>query len=144
MSGPDLTLTWFPRAIHRDPKLWTDPDQFDPRRYLDKPLSAAEYITSPDPYERDHFTYGAGRRVCPGVHVAERSLFINIARVLWGFDISKARGPDGRPVEPTTEMVPGFSTAPKPFECAITPRSKRHARVMRDAFEEAERVGMAY
>lgn len=132
------------RAIHRDPKLWTDPDKFDPSRYLDKPLSAAEYMTASDSYERDHFTYGAGRRACPGVHVAERSLFINMARVLWGFDISKAKGPDGEVIEPTTKMVPGFLTVPEPFECSIRPRSGKHAEVMRRVFEEAEREGIAY
>lgn len=132
------------RAIHRDSSLYPDPDKFDPTRYLDKPLSAAEYINAPDSYERDHFAYGAGRRVCPGVHVAERSLFINVARVLWGFDISRAVDAGGNEVEPNTKTVPGFLTVPQPFECAIRPRSAGRARVIREVFAAAEKTGIAH
>lgn len=66
-----------------DKSLHADPTAFDPSRYLDKPLPAADYININDPYQRDHFTYGAGRRVCPGVHVAERS-FSSILSVHFG------------------------------------------------------------
>ncbi|KAM0812515.1 putative Cytochrome P450 [Seiridium cardinale] len=139
-KGTIVVLNWW--AIHRDPKLFENPDNFDPTRYLNKPNPAADYINIANPYERDHFTYGAGRRVCPGVHVAERSLFINIVRVLWGFNISKSREADGTPIEPTTKMVPGFLTVPLPFECTIKPRSAKHEKVIRGAFEEAEAQGI--
>jgi cytochrome P450 len=131
-----------PRAIHRDPNIWKDPDTFDPARYLNHTLPAADYINVSDPYERDHFTYGAGRRVCPGVHVAERSLYINISRVLWGFNITKKVGPDGNLIEPTQTMVRGFMSVPELFECDITPRSEGHARIMREEFARAEKEGI--
>lgn len=54
-----VVLNWW--AIHRDPRLHEDPDQFKPSRYLNHPLSAAEYINVNNPNERDHFSYGAGR-----------------------------------------------------------------------------------
>lgn len=126
------------RAIHMDPNLHENPSEFQPERYLNKPLSAAEYINSNDPYERDHFTYGAGRRVCPGVHVAERSLYINIVRTLWGFDIGKKKGEDGRLIEPELGMIRGFLSVPKIFECEITPRSAQHAKVIRETFAKGE------
>lgn len=124
-----------------DSSLHKDPDAFEPSRYLSKPLPAADYINSNDPYQRDHFTYGAGRRVCPGVHVAERSLYINIVRTLWGFNIKKAVSPLGKVIEPETAMVRGFLSVPKPFQCDITPRSTRHAQIMRDTFKQAEAQG---
>ncbi|KAF2641574.1 cytochrome P450 [Massarina eburnea CBS 473.64] len=141
-KGSVAVLNWW--AIHRDSDLWENPNDFEPSRYLDKPLSAADYINSTDPYERDHFTYGAGRRVCPGVHVAERSLFINISRVLWGFNIRKKKGPDGNLIEPTQEMVKGFFSVPIPFECDITPRSESHANIMVEEFEKAEKNGINF
>lgn len=127
-----------------DPDLHPNPDVFDPARFLDKPLPAADYINANNPYDRDHFTYGAGRRVCPGVHVAEQSLFLTIVRTLWGFDISKRMGPDGKLIEPETAMVRGFLSVPKPFECQITPRSTQHAGVIRKSFAEAEKVGIDF
>ena len=127
-----------------DPNLHKDPDAFEPARYLNKPLSAADYINANNPYDRDHFTYGAGRRVCPGVHVAERSLYINMVRTLWGFNISKAIGSDGKVIEPDTAMIRGFLSVPTPFPCQITPRTARHAEIMREDFKEAEARGIQY
>ncbi|KAF4775467.1 cytochrome p450 [Colletotrichum scovillei] len=50
-------------AIQRDPSRYENADEYDPSRFLNSPLSAAEYMNSQDPYERDHFSYGAGRYV---------------------------------------------------------------------------------
>jgi len=136
-------LTWA-RAIHRDPNLWSNPDAFDPSRYLKHSASAADYINASDPTTRDHFSYGAGRRVCPGVHVAERSLFINISRVLWGFNLGKKTRKDGSVVEVTAKMAPGFFSVPERFECDIRPRSTRHAELMRRECEKAEREGLNF
>jgi cytochrome P450 len=132
------------RAIHRDPDLWDNPDTFDPSRYINHSASAADYINTSDPKSRDHFSYGAGRRVCPGVHVAERSLFINISRVLWGFDLSKKRRNDGKVVEVTEKMAPGFFSVPEEFECDICPRSVKHAGIMKMEWEKAERDGLDF
>ena len=132
------------RAIHRDPEIWENPDAFDPSRYLNHTLPAADYVNISNPYERDHFTYGAGRRICPGIHVAERSLYINIARVLWGFNVAKKKGPDGTPIEPTQAMVRGFMSVPEEFICDIKPRSKQHAKLMRDEFTKAEKEGIKF
>ncbi|OQV09309.1 hypothetical protein CLAIMM_13443 [Cladophialophora immunda] len=141
-SGSVIMLNWW--AIHMDESLHKDPRAFEPARYLDKPLPAADYINISDPYQRDHFTYGAGRRVCPGVHVAERSLYINIVRTLWGFDIRKAEDEHGGVIEPETEMVPGFLSVPKPFAASITPRSPQHEKVIREAFRQAQEHGIKF
>ncbi|TVY25635.1 Cytochrome P450 monooxygenase [Lachnellula hyalina] len=139
-KGTVAVLNWW--AIHMDPELHENPAEYQPERYLKKSLPAADYINSNDPYERDHFTYGAGRRVCPGVHVAERSLFIGVARTLWGFNISKVKGANGDFIEPETGMVRGFLSVPKPFECEINPRSAKHAKIIRETFREAEKAGI--
>ena len=51
-----------------------------------------ESINSSDPTKRDHFAFGAGRRVCPGYHVAERSLAVAIMRIAWAFDVKPKVG----------------------------------------------------
>ena len=117
-------------ALHYNEKEYPEPDnvfprdalliKFFPDRFLDFPLNAAEYAAHPDVFERDHFGFGGGRRICPGLRVAERSLFINIARILWGFDISHAEDEDGNiiPVDFTTGgLMPGALSNSKPFKC---------------------------
>ena len=37
-------------------------------------------------------------RMCIGKDLANQSLFINIAAILWGFDIDNALGDDGKPI----------------------------------------------
>ncbi|KAH4181805.1 hypothetical protein HBI80_226140 [Parastagonospora nodorum] len=141
-KGSVAVLNWW--AIHRDPELWPNPDAFDPSRYLNHSASAADYINASDPKTRDHFAYGAGRRVCPGVHVAERSLYINIARVLWGFNLRKKIGKDGQVIEVTEKMAPGFFSVPENYECDIRPRSAKHAEIMKKQWAEAEKEGLNF
>lgn len=78
------------------------------------------------------------------MHVAERSLYINISRVLWAFNIVKKKAPDGSFIEPTQTMVRGFMAVPEPFECDITPRSKKHAEIIRGEFAKAEKEGINF
>jgi hypothetical protein len=82
--------------------------------------------------------------VCPGVHVAERSLYINISRVLWGFDLSKKMGKDCNVAEVTEKMAPGFFSVPECFECDIRPRSVKHVEIMDKEWKKAESEGLDF
>lgn len=70
---------------------------FDPSRSLAYPERAGIYAAMLDAYGRDHFAFGAGRRIYPGMHLAENSLFITIAKILWAFRIEPGRAPHGKP-----------------------------------------------
>ncbi|EIW85900.1 cytochrome P450 [Coniophora puteana RWD-64-598 SS2] len=70
-------------AISRDPVAFHDPEKFDPQRWL----SADGQLKSQK--EIRYFTYGFGRRVCPGQHVANRSMFITMALLFWAFRIAE-------------------------------------------------------
>ncbi|KAI1030210.1 hypothetical protein LB504_010359 [Fusarium proliferatum] len=137
-----VVLNWW--AIQYDPSRYVDPETFEPSRYLGTKGSAAELMNAQDPYDRDHFSYGAGRRACPGVHLAEKSLFIVISRTLWGFNIQKKKTAEGSVIGPVTKMMPGFLSVPEPFECDIVCRSDEHRRVMKAAFESANLEDLEY
>lgn len=68
--------------------------------------------------QRDHWVFGIGRRVCPGIMVAERELFLVISRMLWAFDMGEI---PGEPVD--LKEYEGLSgRSPKPFRIRLVPR----------------------
>ncbi|CAI6098838.1 unnamed protein product [Clonostachys chloroleuca] len=138
-KGTGVVLNWW--AIHMDEKRWKDPGRFDPTRYLEDPLTEAESMAQPNPELRDHFTFGAGRRNCPGVHIAHNSLFINIARIFWAFDIRKSKDKNGNEIEPSTAAQPGFLLTPVKFPCHFKARSEKHASIIEEKWTEAQREG---
>lgn len=74
------------------------------------------------------------------MHVAERSLFLGISRILWGFDVTPVIDEDtGRPKLPQQDkLVGGLVMLPEKYEANIKPRSECHAEVMRKAWAEVK------
>jgi cytochrome P450 len=126
-------------SINMDPARYPDPRRFEPDRYKDDFQNAADAATASDVSKRDHFTFGAGRRLCQGIHVAERSLFIGIARLAWAFDVNPATDSDGQPIIPDTDSyTSGFVVMPTPFKARLTPRSEKRAEIVRAEWKQAE------
>jgi cytochrome P450 len=84
------------RAILHDPVMYPEPDAFKPERFINPNGNLRE-----DPVLSSGF--GFGRRICPGRHLAEATLFIAIASLLSVFNIKKGNsngaggGPDMYP-----------------------------------------------
>jgi cytochrome P450 len=81
--------------MNHDPEIYgEDAAHFNPARYLD---SHGDVIPGPsDTKEEGHFTYGFGRRICPGRHLANNSVFIGIAMMLWASKIERKKDGSGR------------------------------------------------
>ncbi|MCJ1466164.1 hypothetical protein MMC07_004783 [Pseudocyphellaria aurata] len=137
-------------GLHHDPVRFPNPDVFDPERFVGRTLLAPEYAASADFEKRDHYGYGSGRRICPGIHLAERNLFLAMAKLLWAFDFTEKRDAQGTPihidVDAKTGYTEGFLHCPKPFAAEIKPRSqnrrltimKEYASVKSDIFSKYE------
>ena len=125
-------------GIHNDPARYPRPREFNPDRFIDDTRSSHE-ATMGDVSQRDHFGFGAGRRVCQGMHIADRSLFLGISRILWAFDILPAKDAKGMDVMPDTENITqGFICAPLPFQARVVARSEERAEIVRKEWREAE------
>ncbi|KAK4149476.1 O-methylsterigmatocystin oxidoreductase [Chaetomidium leptoderma] len=126
-------------AVHMDPRRHLDPRTFDPSRYEHDSTTSSESTQSPDVSKRDHFGFGAGRRVCEGMHFVDRSMFLVIARLMWAFDMSKAVDADGNEITPDQDdLVGGILMQPRPFPMKITPRSESRAAKVREAWAECQ------
>ncbi|KAG0705942.1 cytochrome P450 [Suillus ampliporus] len=68
-------------AISRDPEVYPDPHAFKPQRWIDDQGRLKDDLLR-------FFIYGFGRRVCPGLHVANKSVFINSLLILWAFRLA--------------------------------------------------------
>ena len=67
--------------------MYPEPDAFKPERFIDPNGSLREDLVLTS-------LFGIGRRVCPGRHLADSTLFIVIASLLSVFDI-KSKDTDG-------------------------------------------------
>ncbi|KAK8070923.1 cytochrome P450 [Apiospora hydei] len=126
-------------GIQNDPARHTDPRRFDPSRWAADAQNSAEAANNPDVSKRDHFAFGAGRRICQGMHIADRSLFLAISRTLWAFDFKRAvDGRTGKEMVPDTDdLMDGLFTCPTPFKCNIMPRSSCKDLLVRKEWESA-------
>ncbi|KAG1736938.1 cytochrome P450 [Suillus paluster] len=84
-------------AISRDPEVYPEPYAFKPQRWIDEQGLLRDDLK--------FFVYGFGRRACPGQHIANRSVFINSALILWAFQLALD------PTKPLDDM--GFMSGPR-------------------------------
>ncbi|KAF5370951.1 hypothetical protein D9757_009883 [Collybiopsis confluens] len=119
----DTVLVLNTYTMHHDPQRHPEPFQFNPERYINDYTLSSESANLPNAMERDHWMFGVGRRICPGMWVAEREIFLVIARLLWAFRMEVI------PREPIDLMeYDGLSgRSPVPFRIKMIPR---HEKVM--------------
>lgn len=131
-------------ALHHSEELFgKDHDDFNPDRYKGFDRLANDYAGSPDYEGRDHYGYGAGRRICPGIHLAERNMWRIAAKLLWAFEFSApVDETTGKPIPLDTSLnayTSGILIAPKKFRVTIKPRSEAHvAKIRRDKLQALE------
>ncbi|KAJ7290002.1 cytochrome P450 [Mycena rebaudengoi] len=118
-------------AILHDEIAYPDPYKFNPDRFL---LNGQLNPDVRDPSA----VFGFGRRVCPGQHMAQSTLWITVASLLAVFNITKAIGEDGQILEPSYEYHSALVLMPFPFKCSIKPRSKAAADLIRSTLNYSQ------
>ncbi|EUC43271.1 hypothetical protein COCMIDRAFT_38750 [Bipolaris oryzae ATCC 44560] len=129
-------------AIHQDEKRYPNPDKFDPNRFQGWTAFSAEYANVADPEKRDHYAYGNGRRICPGIHLAERSLFSVVSKMLWAFDIEFTNDPStGKSIIPDSSITTGYNKGlvlcVKDFPVEMKVRSTAKRSIVEESYQAA-------
>ncbi|KAK7442491.1 hypothetical protein VKT23_016089 [Stygiomarasmius scandens] len=112
------------RAILHDENLYPDPDTLNPSRWLTSDGKINTDMKAP------LSSFGFGRRVCPGMHMALSSIWMTIASTLLTFDISEKITEDGEIIKLTQEYESSLQNRPLPFACSINVRSKEHEKLI--------------
>ncbi|KAF8148666.1 cytochrome P450 [Crassisporium funariophilum] len=111
-------------AVGRDPAYFPDPEKFNPQRWLNEEGKIREDMKA--------YTFGFGRRVCPGQYMASASVFVNTALIQWAFTVKKD------PSSPIDELAftESANTHPLPFKVFFEPRAASTLEGVRDLMED--------
>ncbi|OMO95973.1 Cytochrome P450 [Corchorus capsularis] len=104
--------------IGRDPKVWENPMEFKPERFLkNDPMEVFDITGS---REIKMIPFGAGRRICPGLGLASLHLEYFVANLVWKFEWKAMEGD-----EISLEEKQEFTTVMKtPLQAHISPRKR--------------------
>ncbi|KAF8904842.1 cytochrome P450 [Mucidula mucida] len=100
-----------------------DAADFNPGRHITPDGNLAKALADTKDGNR-HLTFGFGRRLCVGRHVATNSLFIDIACILWALNVDVPKDAEGKRMVPDSlkYFSEGLVLRPLPFRCILTPR----------------------
>ncbi|XP_073279436.1 cytochrome P450 89A2-like [Primulina huaijiensis] len=99
-----------------DPKVWEDPMEFKPERFL--PTSSGEAFDITGSREIKMMPFGAGRRICPGLTLALLHLEYFVANLIWNFEWIPVEGDE----VDLTEKQELPTVMKNPLQARITPR----------------------
>lgn len=127
--------------IHHSPKDYDSPDDFIPERFLRHPYGMrldeahdAAHLESAS--ARLTYDFGAGRRICPGMHSAKQSLLLGLAKVLWAFDILPQEGKE-IDLSLKTGFVQDIALHPREFDVLLTLREGRTREEVLEHYKKA-------
>ncbi|KAH9022346.1 cytochrome P450 [Lactarius pseudohatsudake] len=101
---------------------------FDPARYLDENGQVKATMAG---REEGHMSFGFGRRMCPGRFVAEGTLAIDFATLLWAMRFERGEGAQGE-LDVRTMIHSGLTSQPRAFGYKITPRFMEAEALLKD------------
>lgn len=98
--------------IHMNPDTWSEPDKFDPTRFI-----VNERAQKPDYF----IPFSVGRRMCLGDMLAKMEVFLFLVGLLQKFDLAVAE--EDRDAPPQVKGTIGASNAPASFKVSIRKRN---------------------
>ncbi|ORY96170.1 cytochrome P450 [Syncephalastrum racemosum] len=111
-------------SMHKNAERYPEPEQFKPERFIDnlKTLSASANGSIDT---RDLYAFGWGRRICPGIYLAENDMFNKLIRIFARCIIEPDVDPQGKPVYPDIDGMKdgGLVVMPNDYTVRFVKRS---------------------
>ncbi|KAI9274024.1 cytochrome P450 [Helicostylum pulchrum] len=86
-------------SMHMRQDIYPNPKKFEPERFMNN-LKTMQSAANGKLEERDHFNFGWGRRICPGIYLAETEIFLAFVQMFARCYI-----------EPSTDGLPDIDSA---------------------------------
>jgi len=107
------------RVLNFDPDVFgPNAAEFDPTRYLDEKGQIKTALM--EGRDEGHMSFGFGRRFCPGKHLAEGTLAIDFATLLWAMRFERPEGSRDE-LDVRTLVQSGLTARPVPFGYKAVP-----------------------
>ncbi|KAK1979521.1 putative cytochrome P450 oxidoreductase [Colletotrichum cereale] len=126
------------RSILMDKEEYPDGELFNPARWLEPGYPTYREPLTVYPNCRKFAAFGYGRRACPGVEFAERTLVIMAAKLAWAVNIRWPLDQDGNELREEIEYEPVPAPRPMNFGCSITARTPERVEVIKQAAGELD------
>ncbi|KAK9758349.1 hypothetical protein RND81_01G224600 [Saponaria officinalis] len=97
-------------AIARDPEYWKEPEKFMPERFIGNSVSYRGQ-------DFEFIPFGAGRRICPGLHLGSANMILTLANLLYHFNWKMPAGLKSDDID--TEAAPGLAKHKKNPLCLV-------------------------
>lgn len=114
-------------SILHDPEQYPNPHVFDPSRWIRESDGGKKVF-----FDADIAAFGFGRRICPGRHFANDSLFIIIATILASFNISPPMDAAGKTEQLKWGVTSGVFSYPTSYMVNFKPRSAEITQLVKD------------
>ncbi|WOH12126.1 hypothetical protein DCAR_0831625 [Daucus carota subsp. sativus] len=104
-------------AIHRDPQVWENPNEFFPERFLENDIQYKGH-------DFEYIPFGSGRRICPGMNMAVMTLELVISNLLFSFDWELPPGIKKEDIDIEDGHVEGYGvTLHKKYPLRLQPKN---------------------
>ncbi|KAI0343875.1 cytochrome P450 [Trametopsis cervina] len=117
----------------RNEDLYPNADAFLPSRFLVSPTSVPLTPAQKKALDPRTYVFGFGRRICPGMHLIEESLWIVMATMVATLDLKNPVDERGRERRPKVRYENAVFRTPTAFPCDIRPRSEGAMQLLREA-----------
>lgn len=133
-------------AMHMNPDFYDQPEVFNPDRFMTNTQKMSKAANC-KPLERDHYGFGWGKRICPGIHLvsqeclntillflfiyntmqAEVEIFNIYMRLFSRYTIEPELDSSGNPIYIDLNDFEDFGIVvkPLPFKVRLIPREKK-------------------